>query len=589
MFLPISTTEMKALGWQKLDVILVSGDAYIDSPFNGVALLGKYLVSKGFRVGVIAQPDIDSADDIMRLGEPELFWGVSAGCVDSMVANYTATMKPRKSCDFTPAGVNNRRPDRATIVYTGLIKRYSAEKKPIFLGGIEASLRRIAHYDQKTDKVRKSVLFDAKADGIIYGNGEKSILDVANAIKSGNDWRNVDGVCYISKEIPKGAKELPSFEEVASDKAKFYEMFKTFSENCDPISSSTIVQKTLDRYLVQNKPWLVTQELLDEVNNLEYERSVHSLVEGVVKAVDTIRFSITSHRGCFGSCAFCAISVHQGRHVVSRSKESILKEISDMSEHKKFRGVISDIGGATGNMYGMKCAKMQKHGACKDKQCLYPTVCPSMDISHKPLISLLKDAKASKGIKHVFASSGLRYDIIVADKTAGREYVNAVAKSHVSGQLKLAPESADVRTLNAMRKPNTEVLDNFLKIYKDACSEADKPCYLTYYFMVAHPASDNASAKNTRKYIDEKLKLVPEQVQIFTPTPSTWATCAYYTGFDINGRSIFVEKSQREKEAQKDVLTYKHGATQGGGYKGKFNSAPSKPSAQKFNKSRFKK
>ncbi len=556
MFLPITKSEMQKLGWDKLDVILITGDEYIDSPFTAVALLGKYLVSKGFRVGVIAQPDINNDNDIMRLGEPELFWGVSAGCVDSMVANYTATMKPRRSCDFTVGGVNNRRPDRASIVYTGLIKRYAKQGKPIFLGGVEASLRRIAHYDQKTDKIRKSILFDAKADGILYGNGEKSIIDVANALKNGKDWRNIDGICYISKEIPHNAIELPTYEVVEKDKNEFYQMFKIFNDNSDPISAEILVQKTMDRYLVQNRPSLLTTEILDEVHNLQYEREVHSLIEGKVKALETIRFSIPSHRGCFGSCSFCAISVHQGRHVVSRSTQSIIAEVKEIMKHKRFKGVINDIGGATGNMYMMTCEKMKKHGACKDKQCLYPTVCKSMDISHKPLIDLLESVARLNGIRHVFASSGLRYDLIVSDKQYGQKYIELLADKHVSGQLKLAPESADTKTLRAMRKPSMDSFDEFTKMYNAACKKADKRNYLTHYFMVAHPASDEHSAKATRKFIDEKLHFIPEQVQIFTPTPSTWATCAYYSGLDYDGRNTFVEKSQKNKEKQKDILTF---------------------------------
>ena len=360
MFLPISMEEVKSLGWDYIDVILVTGDAYIDSPFSGTAVIGKYLLKHGFRTAVISQPEIDSDKDITVFGEPRLFWGISAGCVDSMVANYTATGKPRKMCDFTPNGINNKRPDRASIVYTGLIRRFFKNTKPIVLGGIEASLRRIAHYDFKTDKVRRSILFDAKADYIIYGMGEVPVLEFARALQNNEDVKNIKGLCYISKELCDDALILPSFDEASSDKNKFHQMFKIFSDNSEAQSAKKLAQKTGDRYLIQNPPAYYDDEILDEVSDISFERAVHPKINGKVKALETIKTSVISHRGCFGGCSFCAIAVHQGRRVISRSISSIIKEVESITQMKGFNGIISDLGGPTGNMYMMKCKKWNK-------------------------------------------------------------------------------------------------------------------------------------------------------------------------------------------------------------------------------------
>lgn len=557
MFLPVSKEEIKKLGWAAPDVILVTGDAYIDSPFSGTAVIGKYLLSKGFRVGVIAQPDVDSSEDIAALGEPLLFWGVNAGCVDSLVANYTALGKPRRSCDFTPGGINNRRPDRACIAYSGLIRRYFKNTKPIVLGGIEASLRRIAHYDFKTDKIRRSLLFDAKADALIYGMGEKTVLALAESLRNGNEYKNLKSLCIISKEKPEDALELPSFEAAAGDKGKFFQMFKVFYDNSDAVSGKKLCQKTGDRYLVQNPPDSMSQEELDEIGNLDFEREVHPSAKGEVRGAETVRFSIPSHRGCFGGCSFCAIAVHQGRRVISRSISSITKEAQTIAGKKNFKGIISDIGGPTANMYGMKCSKMEKAGGCVNKDCLFPETCRSMNVSHEGLLEVLAKVRDVRGVKKVFASSGIRADLVAADKIFGEKYIRTVAENYVSGQLKLAPETGDEKTLKLMRKPSNKAFLWFLRSYKKFSAAAGKNQFVSCYFIAAHPGGGEEAEKNTRKFIEQNLDFIPEQVQIFTPTPSTWSTCMYWTGLDRDGKKIFIEKAPSKKEKRKKALTRK--------------------------------
>ena len=554
MFLPISRQEVEKLGWDYIDVILISGDAYIDSPFSGIAVVGKYLLKHGFRVAVISQPDIDCDKDITMFGEPRLFWGISAGCVDSMVANYTSSGKPRKQCDFTPNGINNKRPDRASIVYTTLIRRYFKNTKPIVLGGIEASLRRIAHYDFKTDKVRRSILFDAKADYIIYGMGELPVLELAKALDNNESVENIKGLCFISKDKVSNALEMPSFEEVCTDKRAFYNMFKIFYNNSEAVSGKRLMQKTGDRYLIQNPPAYYDDNILDEISDIEYERAVHPQIKGKVKAIDTIKTSIISHRGCFGGCSFCAIAVHQGRRVVSRSAASIEKEVKSMVSKKWFSGTITDIGGPTGNMYMMKCKKMEKLGACTHKHCLYPEVCNGMNTNHAPLLNMLESIKNIKGVKNLFATSGIRADLAVKDKENGKRYISEIAKNYVSGQLKMAPESADLKVLKAMKKPDNSSFLEFCSLYKNYSKKYNKNQYISCYFIAAHPAESEKEAYSTRKFIEKNLDFNPEQVQIFTPTPSTWATCAYYTGLDEDGNNIYVEKSLSKKEKYKSII-----------------------------------
>jgi len=567
MFLPTTLEEVKRLDWDGLDVILVTGDSYIDSPFIGTAVIGKLLVKAGYRVGVIAQPDPKTDDDISRLGEPRLFWGVTAGSVDSLVANYTALKKPRRSDDYTPGGENTRRPDRATIVYTNLIRRFSKRirpggtARPIVLGGIEASLRRVAHYDFWTDSVRRSVLFDAKADYILYGMAEKAILDLAAALREGRDPREIRGLCYIAKEPRSGYLELPAYETVAQDKLAFIDMFHTFYNNNEPITAKGLTQKHGDRYLVQNPPApYQTQAELDAVYALDYERAQHPYYEarGPVRALETIRFSISTHRGCYGECNFCAIAVHEGRTVRWRSQESILEEAEKLISYPDFKGYIQDVGGPTANMYGFECDKKLKNGICPAKRCLFPEICPLLEVDHRPQLELLRQLRRLKGVKKVFVASGIRYDMVLGDKICGEDYLREIVDHHVSGQLKVAPEHTEEHVLDKMGKPGSESLLKFKDKFDRFSRAAGKPQFLTYYLIAAHPGSTAQDMLRLKSFASEKLHVNPEQVQIFTPTPSTYSSLMYYTELDpFTRRPLFVEKDPRRKEHQKDIITRK--------------------------------
>ncbi len=559
MFLPTTREEMDKIGWRELDVILISGDTYIDTSYNGSAVIGKFLVKNGYRVGIIAQPDTNSPTDITRLGEPKLFWAVSAGAVDSMVANYTATKKKRKNDDFTPGGLNDRRPDRACIVYTNLIKKHFKDGPPIVLGGIEASLRRIVHYDFWSNKLRKSLLFDAKADILSYGMGEKSMLELARAFQSGDDWRGIRGICYISKEKEKAYLELPSYEDCVSDKFKFIEAFEKFYANNDPVTANGLCQKQDTRYLVQNPPSKrLTRDEIDEIYNMDFERKVHPYyrAQGEVRALDTIKNSITTHRGCYGECNFCSIAVHQGRTVVERSEASIVAEAENIVQDISFKGYISDLGGPTANMYGIECGKKLQKGACQDKRCLYPHPCPALKVNHKKQLRLLKSIKSIKGVKKVFIASGLRYDLILNDNACGNLYLEELVKDHVSGQMKIAPEHTEDRILSHMGKPGKSVLKDFKDSFYELNKKFDKKQFLTYYLIAAHPGCTEVDMKKLKDFASSELKINPEQVQIFTPTPSTYSTLMYYTEVDpFTGRKIFVEKDINKKYKQKEAVT----------------------------------
>ncbi|MDY0327600.1 MAG: YgiQ family radical SAM protein [Arcobacteraceae bacterium] len=561
MFLPTTKEEIDKLNWNQLDIILVSGDTYIDSPYNGIAIIGKVLLSHGFKVAIIAQPDINS-DEITRLGEPRLFWGVSAGLVDSMVANYTASKKRRHNDDFTPNGVNNRRPDRASIVYTGLIRKYYKNTVPIVLGGIEASLRRVAHYDFWGNNVRKSLLFDAKADILVYGMAEKTIVKLAKSLEDNSDYSDIRGLCYMSKEPKDGYIELESFDDVKADKLKFIKAFHTYYLNADPITAKGLMQKQDTRYLIQNPPeFYMSESEIDEVYNLNYERDVHPFYkkQGDIKALETIKFSVTTHHGCYGECNFCAISVHQGRTIRSRSEDSILKEINEFTKDKNFKGIIYDVGGATANMYGFECEKKLSKGDCADKKrCLSDSVCKTLKPNHKRQIDLLRKIRGIKGIKKVFVNSGIRYDLITQDKVYGDIYLKEIVEHHVSGQMKIAPEHSEEKILSLMGKPDKNTLLAFKKKFDDLNKQLGKKQFLTYYMIAAHPGCSEEDMKKLKEFANKELRLSPEQVQIFTPTPSTYSTLMYYTGLNPwTLKPIFVETDMGKKQKQKDLVIEK--------------------------------
>jgi uncharacterized radical SAM protein YgiQ len=561
MFLPTTPQELDRLGWDHLDVILVTGDSYIDSPYIGVALIGKLLMRAGYRVGVIAQPDFASAQDITRLGEPRLFWGVTGGSVDSMVANYTALKKKRRSDDYTPGGINNRRPDRAVIVYTNLIRRYFKNTSPIVLGGIEASLRRVAHYDYWSDRLRGSILLDAKADYLLYGMAEKAVLELARHLQAGGDVRAIRGLCYLASEPLKGYLALPSLEAVRKDKHAFIDMFHAFYQNNDPLSAQGLCQQHGQRYLVQNppSPGLAEAEM-DEVYALDYERAQHPYYErqGKVKALETIKFSIPTHRGCYGECNFCAIAVHEGRTVQWRSQASILAEAQRLTQEADFKGYILDVGGPTANMYGFECAKKLKSGICADRRCVYPGVCPALKVDHRPQLALLQQIRRIQGVKKVFVASGIRYDLLLSDKSCGQEFLQELVTHHVSGQLKIAPEHTEGSVLARMCKPSPQALLEFKALFDHMTQAAGKQQFLAYYLIAAHPGCSEEDMRKLKQFTSQKLKVNPEQVQVFTPTPSTYSSLMYFTELDpFTRQPIFVEKDLQRKQRQKQVILEK--------------------------------
>jgi uncharacterized radical SAM protein YgiQ len=571
-FLPTTREEARRLGWNRLDVVLVTGDTYIDSPFIGTAVIGRVLVDAGYRVGIIAQPDTTSGRDIARLSEPELFWGVSAGCLDSMVANYTASGKRRKKDDLTPGGINSRRPDRAVISYTNLIRRHFKPTKPIVLGGIEASLRRISHYDAWSNAVRRSILFDAKADLLAYGMAEENVLAIAGALRRGADtgsvhrFRGIRGICYISQDIPEPIPEfpgpdigLPDHAVVSGNKDEFTRMFQLFYENADPFTARRLYQKQDTRYLIQNPPpFPMSPAALDRIHELPYTRDIHPFCrqDGPVRALDTIRFALSTHRGCFGECRFCAITVHQGRHVVSRNEASVIREAAAFTAHPGFKGIISDVGGPTANMYGFECRKKQTEGACADKGCLFPGVCRKMPVRHDRQIRLLERLRALPGIRRVFIASGIRYDLILNDRKNGERYLEEILRHHVSGQLKIAPEHVEAQVLKLMGKPGRDALEDFIRLFDRLKRKNALNLFLTYYFMAAHPGCTQADMARLRAFAEKRLRLLPEQTQIFTPTPATWSTLMYHTGKDpFSGKNIFVEQNRTAKERQKAAIS----------------------------------
>lgn len=558
MFLPTTREEMTARSWKNLDIILVTGDTYIDSPYIGVAIIGNVLAGAGYKVGIIAQPDIKSDADITRLGEPRLFWGITAGSVDSMVANYTALKKRRRSDDFTPGGENTRRPDRASIAYANLIRRHFKNTRPLVLGGIEASLRRIAHYDYWDNSVRKSLLFDAKADVLVYGMGEKAIIEIAEKLEHGGDIADIRGICYISKEPKDGHILLPSYDEVKEDKMKFIEMFHIFYANNDPLTARGLCQKQDARYIVQNPPapWPSEKEL-DAIHDMSFTRDVHPYYrkQGVVRALDTIRFSITTHRGCYGECNFCAIAVHQGRTISSRSSASVLREAAALINLPGFKGNIADVGGPTANMYGIECDKKLSSGSCTNKRCLYPAKCRQLKVDHTRQRELLKLLRKIPAVKKVFIASGIRYDMVLDDAVCGAAYLKDIVEHHVSGQLKIAPEHTEDSVLKRMGKPGSKYLQAFKEAFDNLNKKMHKKQFLTYYLIAAHPGCDESAMIKLKTFTSRELKINPEQVQIFTPLPSTYSTLMYYTGIDpFTGEKIFVEKDMRKKERQKGLV-----------------------------------
>jgi uncharacterized radical SAM protein YgiQ len=478
-----------------------------------------------------------------------------------MVANYTATKKRRKSDDYTPGGINDRRPDRAVIAYANLIRRYFKPTVPIVLGGIEASLRRIAHYDFWSDSIRRSILFDAKADILVYGMAEKAVLNLAKRLSEHKSINDIRGICYIAKEKDDAYVELPSFECVSKDKKAFIEMFHVFYKNSDPITAKRLCQKHDSRYLIQNPPEsILAQKEMDAIYAMDFERDVHPYykAQGKVTALDTIQFSIPTHRGCYGECSFCSISMHEGRTVQWRSIDSIIREAKKLTKHPAFKGYVLDMCGPTANMYGFECTKKLDKGICSNKLCIYPSICPKLEVDHSQQIKLLQSIKKIEGIKKVFVASGIRYDLALHDKKHGMSYLEEVIAHHTSGQMKIAPEHTEDHVLCLMHKPDKNILLEFVDAFYRITKKFNKKQFLTYYFIAAHPGCGEPDMKRLKAFTTRYLKIAPEQVQIFTPTPSTYSSLMYYTELDpFTGKKIFVEKDTVAKQAQKDILTEK--------------------------------
>ena len=559
-FLPICREDMEKRKIKQLDFVYVCGDAYVDHPSFGHAIICRVLESLGYTVGIIAQPDWQSAEDFKKLGQPKYAFLVSAGNIDSMVNHYTVNKKRRSRDMYSPGGEGGKRPDRATVVYCNRIREAYPGSK-VIIGGIEASLRRFAHYDYWSNKVRRSLIFDSRADVLIYGMGEKIIAELAEALKNGKDISetNINGCCYIRKNTDSEQDfiEIPSYEEVCADKIKYCTATKIQFENQDPIRGKTLVQKHGDRYLVAKPPMMpLTQQELDKVYSLPYMRTYHPSYEeaGGVPAIEEVKFSITSNRGCYGACNFCALTFHQGRIVQSRSEQSVIDEATAMTKDKDFKGYIHDVGGPTANFYGPGCDKQLKSGTCKERQCLYPTPCKNLRISHTRYLEMLRKVRKIPGIKKVFIRSGIRYDYLINDKNDTFFY--DLCKHHISGQLKVAPEHISDNVLSKMGKPSKAVYDRFCQKFYAINEKLGKKQFLVPYLMSSHPGSTLNDAIELALYL-KKNHMHPEQVQDFYPTPFTLSTCMYYTGYDpLTMEEVYIPRDMNEKQMQRALLQF---------------------------------
>ncbi len=563
-FLTVSLQELRKKGWDSLDIILITGDAYVDHPSYGATVIGRVLERAGYRVGIIAQPDWRDTSDFKRLGRPKLFFGITAGNMDSMVANYTANKKPRRKDDYSPGGKTGLRPDRAVIVYANRIRETFGDVT-IVIGGIEASLRRFAHYDWWDNEVRRSIIFDARADILVYGMGEKQIVEIADRINHGRDLKGIRGTAVISRKKDDFIKEntdfveIPSFEEVKEDKEKFNDAFRIIYRNQDPFKGKTIIQRHLDRYLVQYPPAPpLNENELDAIYELPFLRKPHPSYrdKGGIPGFETVKFSIISHRGCCGECSFCGLYMHQGRIIQSRSTGSILKEAKLITEMEDFRGTITDIGGPTANLYKAKCLFWDKKGACTDKKCLMPERCKNLKLGLKEGVHLYREILAIPTIKHVFIESGIRYDLISGKDS--EEYLTMLCKNHISGQMKVAPEHCINRILKLMNKPPIELYEAFAKKYSEVNKRLKKDQYLVHYFITGHPGSTLEDAYKMSKYL-RKRNIYPEQIQDYIPLPMTASGCMYYTEKDpFSGERLYVAKTFRERKMHRALIQYKN-------------------------------
>lgn len=560
-FLPINKREMLERGWQDVDFVYVTGDSYVDHPSFGAAIITRVLENEGYRVAVISQPDWKSAADFVQFGKPRLGFMVTSGNIDSMVAHYTAAKRLRHDDAYTAGGVSGKRPDRAVIVYSNIIKELYPDS-PVIIGGLEASLRRFAHYDYWDDKVRPSILIDSKADLLSFGMGEKQTVEIAHRLDKGekiSDMHDILGTCYLCPvtETPYEGVECPSFENVSLNKKEYAKSCRIQQDEQDHIRGRLIKQKHGKLMLVQNPPMPpLTQKELDKVYSLPYMRAYHPSYEkfGGVPGIREVEFSITHNRGCFGACNFCSIAFHQGRYITSRSKKSIVAEAKKLTQMPNFKGYIHDIGGPTANFRKPSCDFQIEHGLCKGKKCLAPKPCPNLIADHKEYLDILREVRQLDGVKKVFIRSGIRYDYLLQDKddTFFRELV----ENHVSGQLKVAPEHCSAAVLDKMGKPHIEAYIEFSKRYFQYTGEVDKEQYLVPYLMSSHPGSTLDDAIELALFL-KKNHIRPEQVQDFYPTPGTISTCMFYTGLDpYTMEKVYVAKTEHEKALQRALLQY---------------------------------
>lgn len=559
-YLITTKAEMDERGWAELDFVIISGDAYVDHPSFAPTVIGRLLESYGYRVGIIAQPDWNDVNAFKVLGKPRLASLVTAGNLDSMLNKFTAAKKHRRDDGYSPGGESGRRPDRATVVYANRM-REAFKGVPVVIGGIEASLRRFAHYDYWSDTVRRSILMDSKADVLIYGMGEKQIREIAEALDKDQLQKRlpaIKGICYVANIVPENAIECPSYEAISADKEIFAKAFKMQFDEQDPYYGKTVAQGHGNRYIVQNSPALpLTQEEMDHVYSLPYTRKWHPMYDaaGGVPALAEVQFSITSHRGCFGSCSFCAITSHQGRIIQNRSHQSILDEAHRMTTMDGFKGYIHDVGGPTANFRHVACDKQLKVGACKGKTCAAPKACPQLNTNHDDYVSILRKVRNVKGVKKVFVRSGLRYDYVLDDNN--KDFVRELCEHHVSGQLKVAPEHVSEHVTTIMGKANKCYFLKFKSWFDEANRKLGKQQFLVPYFMSSHPGCTLEDAIELAEFLRDQ-NMTPEQVQDFIPTPGSLSTVMYYTGINpLTGEPVYVAKKGRDKAMQRALMQYK--------------------------------
>ena len=560
-FMPISKEDMRERGIEQLDFVYILGDAYVDHPSFGAAIITRLLEHHGYTVGVIAQPNWKDPKSVLRLGLPKLAWLVSAGNIDSMVAHYTVAKRPRADDAYSAGGRNGKRPDRAATVYCNLC-RNAAPEIPVLCGGLEVSLRRFAHYDYWSNTVMPSVLADTRADLLMYGMGEHSMIEIADRLAAGEDVktiRDVRGTCYLCdpRETPYGAVQCPSFKEVSENKELYAKSCRIQYDQQDEVYGKTIIQRHGDKMLVQNPPALsLTTAELDEVYSLPYERAYHPCYEkeGGVPSIEEVRFSVTHNRGCFGFCNFCSIALHQGRRVTVRSEESVLEEARKLTEMEGFKGYIHDVGGPTANFRGPSCEKQLKYGLCKGKKCLAPSPCKNLHVDHTEYLHILREMRKIPKIKKVFIRSGIRYDYLIEDKDEA--FMRELIEYHISGQLKVAPEHCSAAVLDKMGKPHIEAYKRFQKKFYEITGQKGKEQYLVPYLMSSHPGSALKDAVELAMFLKEN-HIHPEQVQDFYPTPGTLSTCMFYTGLDpYTLEPVYVAKKPEEKAMQRVLLQY---------------------------------